>query len=48
MTKGDVGPFNLKKHTFSKWVYQKYRTWSIDIEPPKSNSLKKQMGYKPP
>jgi len=41
MTKGGVGPFQLEKHILPKWVYKKYGTWSINIEPPKPNSLER-------
>jgi len=44
MTKGGVGPLQPKKHTPPKWVYQKYETWSTGVEPPKPNSLQRQMG----
>jgi len=48
MTEGGVGPFQLERHTFPKWVYQKYKTSSINKKPPKPNSPKKQMGHNPP
>jgi hypothetical protein len=44
MTKGGVGPLQPKKHIPPKWIYQIYKIWSIDMEPPKPNSLEKQMG----
>jgi hypothetical protein len=48
MIEGDAGPFQPKKHTPPKQVYWKHETWNINIEPPKPNSLKKQMGHNPP
>jgi hypothetical protein len=41
MTKEGVGPPQLEKHTHPKWVYRKYETLNIDMEPPKPNSLEK-------
>jgi hypothetical protein len=45
MIKGGVGPPQLEKHIPPKWVYQKYKTWRTNMEPPKPNSLEKQMGH---
>jgi len=45
MIKRGVGPLQPKKHTFVKQLYQRYEKWSIDVEPPKPNSLKRQMGH---
>jgi hypothetical protein len=45
MTKGGVGPLQLKKKIPPKWVYQKYKTWRTNTEPTKPNSLEKQMGH---
>jgi hypothetical protein len=48
MTKAGGGSFQPKKHTPPKYVYQKYETWNINIEPLKPNSFEKQMGHNPP
>jgi hypothetical protein len=42
------GALQPKKHTFPKWVYQIYETWSTNMEPPKHNSLERQMRHNPP
>jgi hypothetical protein len=47
-TERGVGPFQPKKHTPLKYVYQKYKTWSINTKPSKPDSLEKQMGHNPP
>jgi hypothetical protein len=39
MTKGSVGLRQPKKHNILKQVYQKYKTWNTNMEPPKPNSL---------
>jgi hypothetical protein len=33
MIETSVGPFQLEKHTPSKWVYQKYETYNTNMEP---------------
>jgi hypothetical protein len=41
MTNISVGPPQLEKHIIPKWVYQKYETYNINMEPPEPNSLEK-------
>jgi hypothetical protein len=43
MTERGVGPLQPKKHILPKWVYRKYEIWSIDMEPPKPNSLENKL-----
>jgi len=38
-------PLQPKRHTLAQWVYQKYKTWSINTKRPKPNSLKKQIKW---
>jgi hypothetical protein len=38
MTKGGEDLLKSKRHTPPKWVYKKYETLSIDMEPLKPNS----------
>jgi len=45
MTKGGVGFIQLKKNIPPKRVYQKYETLNTNMEPPKHNSIEKQMGH---
>jgi hypothetical protein len=40
--------FNFEKHIPPKWVYWKYKTYGINMEPLEPNTLKKQMGHKIP
>jgi hypothetical protein len=47
MLKVDVGSLQHDKHTPPKWVYKKYEIQSINTEPLKPNSPKKQMGHNP-
>jgi hypothetical protein len=48
MIERGVGPPQPKKHIPSKWVYEKYKTWIKNMEPPKPNFLEKKMGQDPP
>jgi hypothetical protein len=43
-----MGPLQPEKHIPPKRIYRKYETWSINMEPPKPNSLEKQMGHNLP
>jgi hypothetical protein len=44
MTKGGVAPFQFKKHTPPKQVYQKYKIWNIDTGTIKARVYKKKDG----
>jgi hypothetical protein len=39
---------HLEQHTLPKQIYWKYETENTKMEPPKPNSLEKQMGHNPP
>jgi hypothetical protein len=48
MIERNVGPFQPEKHTLPKRTYQTYETYNINMEPPKPNSLEKQIRHNLP